>query len=130
MNQSMDRELGQFQQKLENTASNVDNMRQDLGKLFDAIDDESKSQLREVARVEGKIDIHVSTDLQEKDVIKVNVKENKGAIDDLKRQLTVEKDARIVLETKSKTGARIAQIIAGVLGLLATIISVITAIIK
>ncbi len=130
MNQSMDRELGQFQQKLENTSDNVDIMRKDLNRLFENIDNESKSHLKEVARVEGKIDIHLQTDEQDKSGIKLRVEENKLAIDNNEKNIAEEQKARTILETQTKTSLRIAQAIAGVLGLIATVISVITAIYK
>ncbi|RLG45545.1 MAG: hypothetical protein DRN81_01115 [Thermoproteota archaeon] len=127
MAESMDRELGQIQQKLENTSDNLGKVSSDLGRLFTTIDKESKNTLKEIARLEEKINIHGTTSHAEKQSIRDDIIYLKNKAEQNRKDIDAEKDKRVVFETDVKAGVRFAKIISTVLGAAASLISAIAA---
>jgi len=125
MNESMDRELGEIQQKLENTSGNLKNVRDDLTRLFQNIEQGGKDTLREMSRVENKINIHVETD--KKEIIKNDIIDLEKKVRENEKAINKENRERAVFEKEIKTGVRFTKYMAGILGILATILSTIAA---
>jgi len=128
MNESMDRELGQIQQKLESTSENIGTMRNDLGRLFQTIDKESKDHLREIARIGEKVNIHQTKDVKEKESIQVDIRELRDRVNQNIKDIDSEKDKRIIFETEIRAGVKFAKLLAGILGALASVISALAAV--
>lgn len=112
MSESVDRELGKLSQQIENTAKNLGDVKNDLTRLFDTVDEDSKGIVKEIA------------------VYKVQQKETIRRFDDLKKEVSDNKNAiikereeRITFETETKAGVKFTKNAALILGTLATLIS-------
>lgn len=114
MNDSLNRELGQFQQQLENTSENFTHLRNDLTRLFNKIEADSKNTIQEAAKLEGVLNSHLESDKVQKEDLERRLKDLKKSTDGNSEEINKEKINRINFETEMKTGIKIAKILGAV----------------
>ncbi len=114
MDESLNRELGQFQQQLENTSENFVQLRNDLTRLFDKIEADSKNTIQEAAKLEGVLNSHLQSDKVQKEDLERRLEDLKNSTDDNSKEINREKINRINFETEMKTGIKIAKILGAI----------------
>lgn len=119
------RELGQFEQQLENLSTNQTDLKQDLYRFFERVDADSKITIQEIAKTCGIINSEI---VQRKELEK-RVVEIKTTADENKKELTKLELKRSNFETEIRTGIRMSKTLGWIATVLAAIASAITAII-
>ncbi len=117
MNESVDRELGKLSQQIENTATNLSDVKKTLYRLFDTVDEDSKDIIKEISKYE------VQQEEQSK-----RLDELKELAGQNKKDVSKEREERLTFETETKTGIKFTKYTAVVLGSLATILSALAAV--
>ena len=121
MNDNFDRELGQFEQQLKNTAGNLSNIREDLKGLFRQIDESSKETIQELARIEGCLNSHINAEKVQREDLERRLIELKKTADDNSRSIQDDKIARTTFETEVRTGIKAAKVFGAIAMCLATL---------
>jgi len=119
------RELGQFEQQLENLSNDFGKLGGTLEKLFDRIENDSKQILKEI----GSLEKVINSETIKREELEKRVDEVKKIAESNRKTLNTEKLVQSNFETEVKTGIRAAKVMAGIGGLLATIISAVAAVI-
>jgi len=123
------RELGQFEKQLENLANNFQKIGITLERLFDRIEIDSKSTLKELSRLESDL----KSELIKREELDRRFEEVKALSENNRKTLNTEKLIQSNFETEIKTGVRAAKIFGGIatgLAAIAATISTVIALIK
>ena len=88
----------------------------------------TKDHLKEIARIDEKVNIHKTADIKEKESIEIDIRDLKNKVMQNIKDIDSEKDKRIVFETEIRAGVKFAKLLAGMLGVLASIISALAAV--
>lgn len=126
MNESVSRELGELKQQFENTSQNLTYIKKDLTRLFNKIEEDSKHTIREIARVEGKINSHIHATTVQDDDLERRLTDIKRDTDKNSDKISEEKLKRTEFETEMKTGIRISKIFGSIAIGIAIIIGAVT----
>jgi len=119
------RELGQFEQQLENLSSDFTKIGTAFERLFDRIEADSKDTLGQIAKIRNDLSVEIS----KREDLEKRVDEFKKLAESNRKTINTEKLVQSNFETEVKAGIRVAKVMAGIGGLLATIISAVAAVI-
>ena len=129
MNDNFDRELGQFEQQLKNTAGNLSNIRDDLKGLFKQIDESSKETIQELSRIESSLNAHIQSEKVQREDLERRLLELKRIADENAKSINEDKVKRTTFETEVRTGVKAAKIFGAIAMFLATLGGVIASLI-
>lgn len=127
MNYNFNRELGQFEQQLENLSTNQQDLKQDLYRFFERVEADAKSTISEIGKTRGEI----NKEIIQRQELEKRVGEIKKIADDNKDNLNKLELKRSNFETEIRTGTRMAKtlgwvatVLAAVLGGIASLLAI------
>lgn len=124
-----ERELGEIQQNLDNTIKNIDILRSDIAQLFSKIEIDSKNSMKEIASLFEQVNIHVTTTKEKRDQCNANFDTLYNKYREIEKGYNQFKLEYTVFETEIKTRIDGIKTFVGVIGFIATLISIVSMII-